>query len=64
MMEKRSFSPTPLASWRRIFTPSEWKVDTVNCFAWRGCFNSLAMRSCISSAALLVKVRAAMVRGS
>ncbi|MNT07595.1 hypothetical protein D3C72_1423090 [compost metagenome] len=64
MMEKRSFKPTPLASSRSIFTPSEWKVDTVNCLAWRGCFNNLAIRSCISSAALLVKVNAAMVRGS
>ena len=44
-------------------TPSEWKVEIVQLFGRLGRDSSLPIRSCISFAALLVKVMAAMLRG-
>ncbi|MNN76252.1 hypothetical protein D3C81_1926160 [compost metagenome] len=71
MIENCGFRPTCSASIRRICTPSEWKVHTVSCLSGIRLPSrvvlpsiSLAMRSCISFAALLVKVTAAMWRGS
>ena len=59
-MENCGLSPQCLASWRMMRTPSAWKVHTVSPPGTRPPM-MWATRSCISLAALLVKVIAAML---
>jgi len=61
-IENAGFSSANLASSRSILRPIEWKVVTIRPFVLTPCV-SLAARSCISRAALLVKVIAAIEPG-
>ena len=58
-----SFRPSRVPSLRSKRTPSEWKVLTARSFAARGPTSALG-RSRISCEGLLVKVIAAIWRGS
>ncbi len=61
-MENAGFSSANFASSRSMRKPIEWKVVTISPLVFTPCV-SLAARSCISRAALLVKVMAAIELG-